>query len=119
MNYILIDGSYFIFYRYYALCVWYKLRNKPDDPENPCESEIFMNKFRETFVNKIAEMDSILGIDESVKYVGKDCPKQTIWRNSHINNYKSGRNGTDISSMFKIAYSENLFIKAGCKNILE
>jgi len=64
-------------------------------------------------------MDSMLGIAESVKYVGKDCPKQTIWRNDYIEDYKGGRKGTDIGSMFKVAYSEELFMTAGCKQILE
>ena len=77
MNFVLIDGSYYIFFLYYALCVWYKLRKKPEDPDIPFESEMFMEKFRDTFVSKIAEMDSMLGIDQSVKYVGKDCPKHT------------------------------------------
>ena len=27
-NYILIDGSYFVFYRYYALLNWWKLAKK-------------------------------------------------------------------------------------------
>ena len=45
MNYILIDGSYFIFFRYYALCVWYKLRKQPDTLDAPYESETFMEKF--------------------------------------------------------------------------
>jgi 5'-3' exonuclease len=119
MNFVLIDGSYYIFYRYYALCVWYKLRKKPEDPDIPFESEMFMEKFRDTFVSKIAEMDSMLGIDQSVKYVGKDCPKHTIWRNAHIENYKGGRGGDDISSLFKVAYSEGLFAKADCKGVLE
>ena len=120
MNFILIDGSYFIFYRYYALCVWYKLRKQPDDPEEPYNSEMFMEKFRETFVSKIEEMDSMLGIDQSIKYVGKDCPKHTIWRNEHIENYKGGRvGGDDVSSLFKVAYGEGLFTQADCKRILE
>lgn len=120
MNYILIDGSYFIFFRYYALCVWYKLRKQPDDPEAPYESETFMEKFRETFVQKIEEMDSMLGLEQSIKYVGKDCPKHTIWRNTHITEYKGGRNDTnDVSSLFKVAYGEELFLKANCKRIIE
>jgi 5'-3' exonuclease len=119
MNFILIDGSYFVFYRYYALCVWYNLSKHPDDPENPIESSKFMKKFRDTFISKIDDLDMMLGIETSVKYVGKDCSKQTIWRNTRIEEYKAGRKGDDISSLFKEVYSEELFVKAGCEAILE
>ena len=119
MNFILIDGSYFIFYRYHALCVWYNLSRTPDDPDIPMESSKFMKKFRDTFISKIDDLDIMLGIETSVKYVGKDCPKKTIWRNDHIQEYKAGRKGADISSVFKVAYEEELFHKAGCEHILE
>lgn len=120
MNFILIDGSYFIFYRYYALCVWWKLARKENEPDNPCESERFMTKFRETVVSKIEELDGVLGLTNTRKYVGKDCPKCNIWRNEHINNYKTHRkNDANIGSLFKIVYGEDLFEKADCNAVLE
>ena len=33
-NFIIIDGSYFIFFRYYALLNWYKMAKK-DKLQNP------------------------------------------------------------------------------------
>ena len=42
-NFILIDGSYFIFFRYYAILNWSKLANK-DNILNPIENEYFVNK---------------------------------------------------------------------------
>ncbi len=122
MNFVLIDGSYFIFYRYYALCVWYNLAKLPGDPDLPCESEKFMQRFKSTFVDKIHNLDKNIGLESSIKYVGKDCPKNTIWRNEFINDYKGGRkDNDDISSLFKIAYEDEtgLFINAGCKRVLE
>lgn len=121
MNFILIDGSYFIFYRYYALCVWWKMSKHHDESDNPCENERFMSKFRETIVSKTEELETRLGLDSSVKIVGKDCPKANIWRNKHINNYKTHRTSddTNIGSLFKIVYDEELFTKASCKTVLE
>ena len=121
MNFILIDGSYFIFYRYYALCVWWKMAKAEDESDNPCENERFMSKFRETFISKIEELEYKLGLDGSVKIVGKDCPKSKIWRNDHIENYKTHRKSDDINigSLFKIVYNEELFTKASCKTVLE
>ena len=128
MNFVLIDGSYFIFYRYYALCVWYKHAKMPDDPERPCDCEKFIQRFESTFVDKINELDKQLGLQNSIKYVGKDCPKSSIWRNTFIDEYKAGRkNNDDIKTLFKKAYKNNeneqnqngLFIDAGCKKVLE
>ncbi len=56
MNFVLIDGSYCIFYRYHALNVWWK-HAKPSEEAIPCESEIFKTKFRETFLSRIGEID--------------------------------------------------------------
>ena len=44
-NFILIDGSYFIFFRFYAILSWFKLAKKDQtiDKENPpCDNEEFM-----------------------------------------------------------------------------
>lgn len=46
-NFILIDGSYFIFFRFYAILSWFKLAKKDQtiDKENPpCDNEEFMAK---------------------------------------------------------------------------
>ena len=121
MNYIIIDGSYFIFYRYHALRIWWGLAKHEDETNHYCENQRFIDKFRETFVTKINEMTQKLNIDDkAIIFVGKDCPKKEIWRNNHINNYKATRNNSDtnIKKLFEIAYGEKLFIKAGAKLIL-
>ena len=121
MNFIIIDGSYFIFYRYHALRIWWGLAKHEDETNDYCENERFIEKFRETFVAKIQEMTEKLNIDNNaIIFVGKDCPKKEIWRNEYIDNYKATRNSSDknVKKLFEIAYGENLFIKAGAKLIL-
>ena len=55
-NYILIDGSYFIFYRVFALQVWWK-NAKPDQPLiDPFYNEEFVEKYIHTFNTKIQEI---------------------------------------------------------------
>ena len=58
MNFVLIDGSYYVFYRYYALRVWWNKARGPDEPQEPSESERFIDKFRTTFVSNIKEIDT-------------------------------------------------------------
>tara|TARA_B100000902_G_scaffold195148_1_gene186461 strand:+ start:108 stop:899 length:792 start_codon:yes stop_codon:yes gene_type:complete len=120
MNFILIDGSYYIFYRYYALKVWWNKARHPNEPEEPKDSERFIEKFCSTFISKIKEIDKKLKLSNSIKLVGKDCPQENIWRNKYTKNYKDGRaNDNNIGFFFKIAYEQKLFEKAGINTILE
>ena len=108
-NIILIDLSYFIFYRYYALIQWWKLA-KPDDVlDNPSENEEFIKKFIKTFVDKFNEIPKKLKLKNFLIIGGKDCPRQDIWRNSLFNNYKEQRVYDDSfmgGYFFKLAYEE-------------
>jgi 5'-3' exonuclease len=120
MNFILIDGSYYIFYRYHALRIWWGLAKKEDETDDYCNNPRFVEKFRETFTNKMEELSKKLKLDNCIMIVGKDCPRNEIWRNKYIDNYKAGRGKGDpnVKKLFEIAYSENLFIKSGAKFIL-
>ena len=53
-NLIIIDGSYFVFFRYYAIIAWWKIAKKdPPLPVNPNESVQFIDCFKRTFIKKI------------------------------------------------------------------
>ena len=82
-NFILIDGSYFIFYRFFALLNWFKLAKKEQiiDKENPpFENTEFLEKFEKTFISKMKEIQKKLKIENPIVIVGRDCPRKTIWR---------------------------------------
>ena len=124
-SYILIDGSYFVFYRVFALLVWWK-NAKPDiELVEPFKNEEFVAKFRSTFIGKIKEIIKNLDIKNVKKIIiGKDCPQSQIWRMPLHNKYKSGRNQTknkesNIADFFKLTYAENLFIQGGADYIFE
>jgi len=120
MNYILIDGSYFIFYRYYALMMWWKHVNKDNELGEPHENTIFNEKFKTTFSTKINEFIRKLKIDNPIILVGKDCPRNEIWRKELYPEYKDNREHKHqhIGDMFKMTYQEELFEKAGAKKVL-
>ena len=146
--YILIDGSYYCFYRYFALNNWWK--NAKADTElgdDPYENTEFRDKYKKVFVDKIQEMATKLKIKktygkkvEPIIIVGKDCPRKDIWRMELDNRYKINRiydSNFKGGNFFKMAYdngkdnitdndsnnddnndTNNLFIKAGVKAIV-
>lgn len=124
---IFIDGSYFCFHRYYSIVRWWKSAY-PEEQDvllNPYENENFRSKFAKTFVQSVKDIPKKLGLkNESVKIlVGKDCRRENIWRNEHIDNYKGNRkNGPEDGFMggpfFKSVYEENLFISGGAESVL-
>ena len=118
---LLIDGSYYIFYRYHALIQWWKHSNKDDAlPENPCENVIFMNKFKSIFVTKIEEIKKKLDLKSPLIMVAQDCPRENIWRNKLFPDYKKGRiSNTHIGAAFKCVYNENLFKTAGAHMLIK
>jgi 5'-3' exonuclease len=96
--YILLDTSYFIFYRYYALVNWWKLAMPEIPLGNPIENEEFVNKFTKTCINKIKEMPKKLKLkniknkNTNIKIIASlDCPRHNIWRNNIYDNYKETR----------------------------
>ncbi len=120
-NFILIDGSYFVFFRYYALLNWYKLAKK-DTVENPIENKEFVEKFKKTFVSKLQEIKKKLKIENPVIIVGKDCPRNTIWRMKYLSSYKANRVYDDSflgGPFFKLVYEDDLFIRGGANRIFK
>ncbi|MBN20719.1 MAG: hypothetical protein CL678_05460 [Bdellovibrionaceae bacterium] len=117
-NFILIDGSYFIFFRYYAILNWCKMAKKDINPS--IENKDFVDKFKTTFISKIKEIPKKLKIDNPIILVGKDCPRETIWRMKHLNSYKANRIYDDSflgGPFFQCSYKEDLFLKGGAKKI--
>jgi 5'-3' exonuclease len=126
-TFIFVDGSYYNFYRYFALLQWWK-NAYPDEPlDDPYQNEKFVEKFKKTFVDNLLQMPKKLKINKNINpimIVGKDCKRENIWRNDIFPKYKATRaNGTEDGFMggpfFKMAYQDELFQKGGAKAILK
>ena len=121
MKFILIDGSYFIYYRYFSLKNWWRNAKHIDESCIPFENARFIDKYRTTFTNKMAEIKELYSPNEkAVILVGKDCPSSDIWRRKLFAEYKHGRKNDDsgVGDSFKLTYTENLFSKGGANAIL-
>ena len=122
MNFILIDGSYFIFYKFYALLNWWKLAKDQDNIDDFIDLNEFKEKFIKTFSDKLNEIEKKLKIKNSIKIVAKDCPRSEIWRNKYVDNYKDNRNDKKnayCKKFFTLVYKEKLFEKNNIKTILK
>jgi len=125
-TFVFIDGSYYTFYRYFSLLTWWK-NAFPEIPLiDPFQNKVFVDKFRKTFVENLENIPKKLGIekDNLMMFIGKDCPRESIWRMQVFKDYKANRaNGQEDGFMggpfFKLAYEEKLFQAAGAKAILK
>jgi len=123
-TFIFVDGSYFCFYRFYALTNWWRNAYSDEPLDYPFHNEKFVEKFKKTFVESLQNIPKKLKINKNVKpifIVGKDCKRENIWRMEFFPQYKANRvkNGFMGGPFFKMAYEENLFQEGGAQAILQ
>ena len=119
--YILVDASYYICYRVYALYNWWKLSHPDESYENLHENPEFLQKYKDIFVRKFEEIPKKLGIEKGSDItfiVTKDCNRDKIWRRQIYPEYKANRDDVSTHSktinprpFFDITYNDELFEK--------
>jgi 5'-3' exonuclease len=124
MIYLLLDTSYVIFYRYYALLQWWKMAKKDEELGDPYQNIEFVEKFEKTFLDTINIIKKKLKIhkEEVCVIAAKDCPRTEIWRNKVFPEYKANRTQDDKfmgGPFFKKVYNENLLQKSGVNYIFK
>lgn len=128
MNYILIDTSYLIFYRYFALLQWWRVAHPDDDLGNPGENKEFCEKFVKQIVECVDNIKRSLKLHSNrrqnppVKVIfARDCPRKNIWRNEYFTQYKATREKDDDfmgGEFFKMVYRDKLLERTGADMIL-
>lgn len=124
MIYLLLDTSYLIFYRYYALIQWWKIAKSDEELGNPAENPEFIEKFDKTFLECINNIKKKLKINKEKVCViaARDCPRTEIWRNKLFDSYKEHRVQDDTfmgGPFFKRVYNEGLLEKSGVNFVLK
>jgi 5'-3' exonuclease len=111
MNYIFIDGSYFIFYRFHAILTWWR-NAKKEEPTNVFQNPEFLSKFVNTFEKELKIIKK--QIPNADIFVGKDCMRENIWRTKLFPEYKLGRKDCpEIGDFFTFVYKNHLFENEG------
>lgn len=123
LNFLIIDGSYYCFFRYFAVVQWFKLA-KPGEPlTTPADNPAFLEKYEKMFKERLEIFIKKLEIDNPIIIVGRDCPRRDIWRNEIFPKYKAhrgyntGLHGGLISRTWD--QDEELFREAGAQLILQ
>lgn len=97
---ILIDASYYVFYRFFATTKWYNIQKKTYTEEE------FNNAFLKHLLSDIKKITKKWKtiIDNVVFCL--DCPRSKIWRNEYFTEYKSTRitNTNFNQNIFNVFY---------------
>lgn len=92
---LLVDTSYWIYYRFFALRRWYFTANPdkqiPDD-YNWLGDEVFMTKYEKLFFDGVRNFcaDANVPLGPNIIFC-IDCPHKEIWRLNHCKEYKGTR----------------------------
>jgi len=111
---LLIDTSYWLYYRFFALRNWYSraypenVRNNPNFniEHNWLEDEVFIIKYKKLFIENIKKLCKKFNTKLTNVVFCIDCPHNDIWRCSKTDNYKGGRLESHKKNQFN---SFNLF----------
>ena len=92
---LLVDASYWIYYRFFALRRWYFTANPekqiPDD-YNWLADEVFMAKYEKLFFDGVRNFCADVSVPLGANIIFCiDCPHKEIWRLAHCSEYKGTR----------------------------
>jgi 5'-3' exonuclease len=124
-TFLLIDTSYLIFYRIFAIKSWFNRAYPDDEITDPILNETFMEKYDKLFISSIEKVikNMKFNIPISNWIFAQDCAcEKSIWRYELFPEYKDGRidNTLIAKNIFKHTY-ENILkdfcIENQCKMI--
>jgi 5'-3' exonuclease len=90
-NIILIDTSYYVFYRYFATFRWFSFQKIEVDVESIISNEVFMTAFYKHVQNDIKKLCKKWNTTISNIVFCMDCMRCDIWRNDIYDQYKASR----------------------------
>lgn len=109
IKYLLIDTSYFVFYRYYAVLNWLKrYKNESINIESLMENTEYIDKYKKTFENNLKDLMKTYDVLPENIYWIKDCPRENIWRLDLYPQYKANRDeklNSFNKDIFKYTYN--------------
>jgi len=101
---ILIDTSYFIFYRYFSTLKWYQFKNKDIIYTDIDKDNEFVSSFEKHVLQDMKKMCKKWNTTLANMIFCCDCSRDRIWRNEYHDNYKGLR-------VQNPTFNPNIFVK--------
>ena len=122
-HFLLLDGSYFVFFRYHAVRRWWQHARREDEPIQGLECPRYVRTFNTTFAKRLASLPKLVGhtadVGPLIGIVARDCPSEQCWRRAVLPSYKGTRAPDPVASMhFDLVRKEELFKSAVIKEEL-
>lgn len=90
-NIILIDCSYYVFYRYFATLRWFSFQKIDFTIDDIISDELFLSTFYKHFESDLKKLCKKWKTDIKNIIFCMDCFRCDIWRNDIYKDYKAGR----------------------------
>jgi 5'-3' exonuclease len=104
---LFIDGSYFVFFRYYAILNWYRLQKYTTPTQELLDDPMFVEKYTKMFEKSLLDLVKKYRVSWHNMVFFKDSPREEIWRNAIFPEYKQGRQDKEDTfnkNIFKLTY---------------
>lgn len=88
---ILIDASYYVFYRYFATIRWFTFQKKVFDVSNVTENSEYVENFLKHLSSDLKKICKKWKTDINNIVFCTDCQRCKIWRNDIYKDYKASR----------------------------
>ena len=113
-HFILLDASYFLFFRYNATKRWWSLARRDEEPVTGLESDRYKEKFVSTFTKALDGLPKLVGWKKGdpapIIMATFDCPRDQVWRRGVYPEYKSTRGkNSDAAEHFALVRQLDLF----------
>ena len=92
MNFLIIDVSYFNFWRFFATKLWYTKAHEDEQIEQGydwTQNQVFMEKYKKMYFQTLKKY--IKKFKPHKIILARDCKRQTIWRMNFYPEYKGTR----------------------------
>jgi len=88
---VLIDGSYYVFYRYFATLRWFSFQKREFDVNTISENEEYLSSFIKHMDSDLKKICKKWKTELSNVVFCTDCQRCKIWRNDIYKDYKGSR----------------------------
>lgn len=119
---VLIDSSYYIFFRYFATMRWFTFQKKVFNIEEITENDEFVTSFIKHMQNDMNKICKRWKTTMNNIIFCADCPRSKIWRNDLYADYKGTRTAnanfnSKIFNIFNDYVVENDIVKLHCDRL--